>query len=86
MWRNNKTSTWLNGLDSQENEKLFEDARKSARTWIIEEHKKRQASVLEKRQSRLKQKQRKKKVALQKEVESKAELVRVTNKIATACG
>ena len=63
----------------------FQDTRKSARTWIIEEHKKRQVSVLAKRQSRLKEKQRKKEAALPKKAESKTELVRVTNKIATTC-
>ena len=68
MWRN-KMSTQLNGFEW----KLFEDTWKSACTWIIE-HKKSQASVLEKRQRRLTEKQRKKEAALQKEAESKTAL------------
>ena len=85
MWRNNKTSAWLNSLPPENKKRLFEDARKSASTWIIQQHKKRQADVIAKKQLKLTEKQKKKELAQQKEPENQQELVRVTNSLAARC-
>ena len=85
MWRNNKTSAWLNSLPPENKKRLFEDARNSASTWIIQQHKKRQADVIAKKQLKLTEKQKKKELAQQKESENQQELVRVTNTLAARC-
>ena len=86
MWRNNKTSAWLDEQSPEKKEQLFTDARKSASTWIFEQHKQRQADVIAKKKARLEEKHRKKELEQQKEESKHQELVTVTNTLAASWG
>ena len=69
-----KRNIWLNYLAPKE-KKPFKDARKSANTWIMEEHKKYQADILAKKQKQRKEKQKKKEIVQQKEIDNNQGLV-----------
>lgn len=81
MWRNNKTVSWLEKLSQQEKEKLLADARKSARSWIIEKHKERKEFVLKRKEEKLKEKQEKQEKDKQKKEEKAIDIVNASNNL-----